>query len=90
MGMTCPVEHAFHFTYRAEFDNGLTEHELDHVFIGISDQLPRPDAEEVENWKYLPPEVVLDDLRRNPQAYTAWFPLALRRIMEHGLVSRVA
>ena len=26
----------FHFIYKAPFDNGLTEHELDHVMIGYS------------------------------------------------------
>ncbi len=90
MGLQCHVAHAFHFTYRAELDNGLTEHELDHVFMGVSDQRPQPDANEVEQWKYMQPESALEDMRGKPGTYTAWFPLALQRILEHGLVSKVA
>ena len=28
------VQYAFHFIYKANMGNGLTEHEFDHVFIG--------------------------------------------------------
>ena len=35
MGFTTSLNKAFDFTYKAAFDNGLTEHEFDHVFIGI-------------------------------------------------------
>jgi isopentenyl-diphosphate delta-isomerase len=33
MGFVCPLEEKFTFLYRAEFSNGLTEHEFDHVFV---------------------------------------------------------
>jgi isopentenyl-diphosphate delta-isomerase len=31
---------SFHFIYKAPFDNGLTEHEFDHVMIGYYDENP--------------------------------------------------
>ena len=34
MGMQCELNAIFSFVYKAEFENGLTEHEFDHVFIG--------------------------------------------------------
>jgi isopentenyl-diphosphate delta-isomerase len=32
MGFTTNLTKAFDFTYKAVFENGLTEHEFDHVF----------------------------------------------------------
>jgi isopentenyl-diphosphate delta-isomerase len=34
MGISTEIEFAFSFLYKAEFENGLTENEFDHVFIG--------------------------------------------------------
>jgi isopentenyl-diphosphate delta-isomerase len=35
MGFQTELFHAFTFTYRAELDKELVEHEIDHVFTGI-------------------------------------------------------
>ena len=35
MGFQTSLSPAFTFIYKASFDNGLTEHEFDHVFTGI-------------------------------------------------------
>lgn len=81
LGFTVPVEPVFSFVYEAAFDNGLTEHEYDHVFTGIyeGDIFPNPD--EVAATEY----VSLDDLEKSllqhPEKYTAWFHLALPRIL---------
>lgn len=75
MGLQCRVSPAFTFVYRAEMENGLTEHELDHVFTGVSDDVPVPNNKEVAEWKY----VNLDELDRllktNPKQFTEWFKL---------------
>ena len=34
MGFNTELKKAFDFIYKAPFDNGLTEYEFDHVFIG--------------------------------------------------------
>jgi len=41
MGFSVPLEELFSFIYKASFDNGLTEHELDHVLLGYFDGLPK-------------------------------------------------
>src|SRR5579872_394906 len=51
MGITCKLRHAFNFTYTATFENNLSEHEFDHVFFGESSEIPKPDPEEVAEWK---------------------------------------
>jgi isopentenyl-diphosphate delta-isomerase len=82
MGMECELKQLFSFIYKAELDKGLTEHELDHVVLGLSDDKPAINPEEVEDWKY----VALDDLKKDiqlePTRYTEWFKIVLDRFID--------
>jgi isopentenyl-diphosphate delta-isomerase len=40
MGIKCNLVDLFTFIYREKLDNELTEHELDHVFFGVTDDVP--------------------------------------------------
>ena len=80
MGVECALEYAFSFLYRAELDGGLTEHELDHVFVGEIDETPVPDPDEVSEWRWLSMEDVRAELEANPDSFTAWFPLAFNEL----------
>lgn len=86
MGMRCELSPAFHFIYKCSFDNDLIEHELDHVFTGVSDQTPAPNKEEVHTWKYMSVEDVLKDIKHNPDNYTPWFKICLEKHSEKLLV----
>lgn len=83
MGMNCELEKLFHFTYKAEVENGLTEHEFDHVFIGYSDSVPYPDSAEVANWKWISIPNLLADLKHSPEKYTSWFKIALPLVLDN-------
>lgn len=86
MGFDCSLEHVFSFVYRAALTDDLTEHELDHVFIGQFDGAPQPDPGEVEEWRAMPVAELLDDLERSPGSYSIWLPLALDGIRHRGAV----
>lgn len=75
MGFQTPLKELFHFIYKAPFDNGLTEHELDHVLIGYYNDEPKINPEEVANWKWMNIENIKTDMQENPDAYTAWFKI---------------
>ena len=75
MGLSCPLHHAFTFIYRADMSNGLTEHELDHVFTGIADGLPKPDESEVSAFKYLSVDKLDKELQARPEIFTEWFKI---------------
>ena len=75
MGFQTDLKELFHFIYKAPFDNGLTEHELDHVMIGYYNDAPSINPEEVEDWKWMPIEVVKSDIQNNPDLYTIWFKI---------------
>ncbi|MEN8248292.1 MAG: isopentenyl-diphosphate Delta-isomerase [Bacteroidota bacterium] len=78
-----PLTPLFHFVYKADFGNGLTEHELDHVFIGTFNGEPLPDPNEVMEWKYIPANDLLIDVKENPQNYTEWFKLSYETVLIH-------
>lgn len=75
MGFNTELKELFHFIYKAPFDNGLTEHELDHVMIGYYNDAPHINTEEVEDWKWMPIEAVKSDIQNNPDLYTIWFKI---------------
>jgi len=78
MGFTCELEEVFSFIYKAPFDNGLTEHELDHVMVGTYNNNPIVNKEEVEAFKWMTLEEVKIDLEKNPKSYTAWFTIIFK------------
>jgi isopentenyl-diphosphate Delta-isomerase len=78
MGFTCDLEEVFSFIYKAPFDNGLTEHELDHVMVGRYNENPIINKEEVESFKWMTLEEVKDDIENNPQIYTEWFKIIFK------------
>ena len=81
MGMQCSLKPIFTFMYRAEFDNGLIEHELDHVFFGESDQNPKINPEEVETYRYIAMENLQQEVKEFPENFTPWFIIALDRVL---------
>jgi isopentenyl-diphosphate delta-isomerase len=76
MGFTTILEKLFDFTYRAEFGNGLTEFEFDHVFTGVYDGDIDPDPTEVGDHCFKTLDEIRTDLAAHPQRYTHWFHLA--------------
>ena len=80
MGMKCEMEEQFHFIYKADVGQGLTEHELDHVFVGITNDTPSINPTEVESWKYASMESVRDDMNQHPENYTVWFRIAFDEV----------
>jgi len=62
MGFSCILEYIFHFIYKAKLNNGLTEHELDHVFVGYYNEKPKINIHEVAEWKYLSINEIHQDL----------------------------
>lgn len=82
LGCTAIVQKAFHFTYKAEFDNGLTEHEFDHVFIGEYEGAMQLNTEEVSEVCYKSITVIKDEIAHDAGSYTEWFKIALPLLEE--------
>lgn len=79
MGFFTPLQKILVFTYKVRFDNGLTEHEVDHLFIGTFNQDPVPNPEEVADIKWIAPDHLLADMKVHPEIYTAWFRIIMEK-----------
>lgn len=77
MGMETQLKHVHHFIYKAILDDGMIEHELDHVFFGISDQIPEINRLEVNEYKFIGLPELEKALKNSPENYTAWFRLLM-------------
>lgn len=86
MGFTTPLQYSFTFTYRSAFENGLSEHEVDHVFVGTYDGTIQPDPAEVAEFKFLPMNKLKELVQHEPQTFTTWFKIALP-LLEKNLSS---
>ncbi|MBU3675759.1 MAG: isopentenyl-diphosphate Delta-isomerase [Chitinophagaceae bacterium] len=73
MGFTVPLKYLYQFTYKAVLDGGLTEYELDHVFMGVYNDAPQPNPDEVNDWRYVPIEQIIKGIKAVPENYSIWF-----------------
>ena len=89
MGMSCKTDFAFSFIYKTKFENGLTEHEFDHVYFGVTDDLPFPEESEVKNYKYITLENLENDILIHPEKYTEWMKICLPRVRDHRVSSEI-
>jgi isopentenyl-diphosphate delta-isomerase len=81
LGMECDLKEIFSFYYNHNFNNVLFENEFDHVFTGVTDQVPHPDPEEVEDWKWMNPGLLYTEIYEKPELYTYWFRLSVKKVM---------
>jgi isopentenyl-diphosphate delta-isomerase len=77
MGFDCELQLHQTFIYNAPFDNGLTEHELDHVFVGSYHQNPVINPEEVNDFHWISLPELNQQLRDEPEKFTVWFKMIM-------------
>ncbi|NNL83650.1 MAG: isopentenyl-diphosphate Delta-isomerase [Winogradskyella sp.] len=79
MGFVTPLIEKTSFIYKAPFDNGLTEHELDHIMVGTYNGEPKINKDEVADWKWMSLDAIKDDINAKPNNYTAWFKIIFQK-----------
>lgn len=82
MGIACELAHCGSFIYRSDYDNGLSEHELDHVFLGHLDG-PNDyelNPSEAKAAKWVDAKELLIDLTEKPNNYSSWLKQALETL----------
>jgi isopentenyl-diphosphate delta-isomerase len=83
LGFDTKLEKAFDFIYKADVGNGLTEHELDHVFFGKYDGELKLNHDEVAAVGYRSIDSIKEQLERSPEKFTSWFRLLLPKVLTH-------
>ena len=80
MGIETTLSQTFSFTYKVNLENGLTEHEYDHVFLGVFDGSPKVNPSEATDWKWIDVEDLKKDIEANPRKYTYWLKEPLEKL----------
>lgn len=88
LGIQTNLRERFSFTYHAEFDNGLIEHEFDHVFFGTFQGEVPFNRDEVMEIKWVTWDDLEQWIKEDSSAFTPWFKIALpsvrKRILENN------
>ena len=83
MGFVVELKETISFIYKAPFDNGLTEHEFDHIMVGNYNGEPIINPDEVASWKWMTLDAVEVDMAQHPKQYTEWFKIIFEKFYEH-------
>lgn len=85
MGLLCSLTPLFYFRYESLLDHGLTENELDHVFVGYTDRVPEIEPDEVCEYRYISFEQLNREIQAHPDQYTYWFKKVYQEVEKHLL-----
>lgn len=69
MKISCQADYAFSFIFKTNFENGINEHEFDHVYFGVSDDMHVNEIGEFINWRYASIENLEADIILHPTQY---------------------
>ncbi|MEE4410042.1 MULTISPECIES: isopentenyl-diphosphate Delta-isomerase [unclassified Serratia (in: enterobacteria)] len=77
MGFCTPLKKVSSFTYHAEVPGNLTEHEFDHIYVGLFEGEPDVNPDEVENSRWIDVIQLLHEIELHPEKFTTWFRLII-------------
>lgn len=80
LGFVTDLAEIFSFTYRAQVENNLIEHEFDHVFAGTYEGEIHPDSNEVGDYVYEDMNEIKRRIEDRPEEFTSWFKIAFPKI----------
>ena len=82
MGFDCDLKEIHAFVYKAALDNGIAEHEFDHVFVGVTDKTPVLNPEEADDWQWIDHALLRTELEEHPEKYTYWLRISLADVLK--------
>lgn len=79
LGLAAQLINVGWFKYNAHFSNGLSEHEIDHVLIGVvaADTPILPNPDEVNAYRWITVPDLQQELNTHPEQFTPWLQQAL-------------
>ena len=85
MGFDCRLHEQFELLYRTRLDNGMVEHEYDHIIFGDFDGTPLMNPDEVQDYQWVSPSLLRREMQNNPKRYTPWLHLMIDAAIDHRL-----
>ena len=77
MGIICELKKSFSFLYKVEMENRLIEHEIDHVFVGFSNDNPTVNTDEASGYQWTSLESLKKSIQNTPEQYTPWLKIIM-------------
>jgi len=85
MGIHAPLEIISSFIYKAAFENGLIEHEFDHILIGRYNDEVEINPTEVMDYKWISITDLNEEVSKHPDEFTIWFLKIYKQVFEQYL-----
>lgn len=86
LGIKTELHEAFHFIYRANDEqSGLTEHELDHVFIGTYNEMFQINRDEVQAARWMSNAEIEAEIESKPDSFSFWYKIILTELKNRNL-----
>ena len=85
LGFNCTLNEKFHFIYKADVGDNLTEHEFDRVFTGIYEGEFHLNPNEVDSVRWLSLDDLMNELHTQPEQFTEWFKIIFEKY--HSVIS---
>lgn len=85
LGLSAKLTHLGWFKYNAHFENGLSEHEIDHVLAGqvAPDIVININPDEIAQCRWITFEALAKEMEETPHLFTPWFKQALEIAKNH-------
>ena len=83
LGFTTAISRIGTVLYHLRLMQGLVEHELDHVFIGVYNGQIDPNPSEVSEYRWVEIASLIADLAAHPDSYAPWLGAILPVLVEH-------
>ncbi len=80
LGLEAPLKFLFKFQYQARFGEVGSENEVCSVYVGKSNEPPKPNPNEIADWKYISVEELEREMEEHPERFTPWFKMEWQRI----------
>ena len=77
---SCVPEELFSFNYFSQYD-GLSEYEIDHVFVADYVGEITVDPDEIMDTRWVSFEDLKNEMEENPQKFSTWFLIATPRVL---------
>ncbi|MDB6081338.1 MAG: isopentenyl-diphosphate delta-isomerase [Chlamydiia bacterium] len=77
-GFDCSLQEQFSFIYQADLDQGLQEHEFDHVFTGYyNGSIDHVNPQEIATFRWITLDNLRKEMQAKPELFTVWFRIIL-------------
>lgn len=87
LGVSTVLKPVFYFIYKAtDVESGLTEHELDHVFIGNYEGEIPFNTNEVKAVRWISKTALDNEMEENPERFSFWFKIILKELKNQQII----